>query len=416
MSAEGIEKALQPFTVMAKPVGSLCNMRCSYCYYSSSQTIMSVATLERLISQAIECSTGPVVNFIWHGGEPTLAGLGFFEKVVELQQDYLPKGVSCWNNLQTNGLLLDDSWCSLLAKHKFDVGISIDGTEESHDSFRRSSDGKGTYAKVASTIERLKHHGIKPDLICTVNSMTVKQPLAVYDALSTFDTGWIQFIPVINREGDRVTKESVNPEQFGDFLIEIFDRWVTRDFDTTEIQLFSEAIRVAGGGSAAVCYLAPTCGRAIIAEADGRIYSCDHYVNDQHLIGDIWITHLGRIVNSQRQTDFGQLKQTSLTEVCKACRWLKFCNGGCPKDRLFTDIDITDIRNYLCEGYMRFYEYVFPALKFITIGQKQKQSKADIMNLLREQVRRIWKDVGRNDPCPCGSEKKAKNCCWHKRL
>ena len=411
-------RAEEPFVVMVKPTGSLCNMTCSYCYYNTghSEGIMTGETLELFIKQYIEAAPGPAVSFIWHGGEPTLAGPAFFKKVVELQKKYLPDGWSCWNNLQTNGLLLDDGWCEFLQKNRFDVGISIDGDERSHNFFRRSQDDSAVYVKTAESIERLKSRGIKPDLLCTVNSVTVKEPLKVYRALREFNTGWIQFIPVVNNAEGKLTVESVTPKEYGRFLCDIFDEWVLHDFCDIDIQLFSEILRVYTGGSAALCYIAPVCGQSIVADWDGRIYSCDHFVDSRHYLGDIHKMHLGEIVRLPAQTAFGRRKQDRLPEECRKCDFLHLCNGGCPKDRLIVKDDGEYPQNILCEGLMQFYSYIMPVVQVITSLRKRHISSAGIMKVLRDEVRRIWKDVKRNDPCPCGSGKKAKNCCWYKRI
>lgn len=408
-----------PFIVMVKPVGSLCNLSCSYCYYISKHDsfgVMDDFILERFTRTYIESSPGPIVNFIWHGGEPTLAGIEFFEKAVELQQKYLPDGWRCWNNLQTNGVLLDDRWCRFLSKHSFDVGISIDGIAEYHDYYRKNLTKEPTYEIVGESITRLKEYGIKPDLLCTVNSKTVKEPLKVYRALREFNTGWIQFIPIVKMDNGIISDESVNPKDFGDFLCEVFDRWVLYDYDTTGIQLFTEMIRITAGGSAALCNIAPTCGRAVVIESDGKVYSCDHFTDSHNLIGDIRIDHLSEIVDGPKQNAFGMKKQAELTSKCQKCQWLKYCNSGCPKDRIVKQSDDEKMINYLCEGYMRFISYVKPVLELITSLQKKGKSPQFIMNILQDEVRRIWKNISRNDPCPCGSGKKAKNCCWHKKM
>jgi len=408
-----------PFIVMIKPVGSLCNMNCSYCYYKTnrnSDKIMSDETLELFIRQYIDATTGPVVNFIWHGGEPTLAGLDFFKRVVELQTKYLPDGWSCWNNLQTNGLLVDDEWCDFLAENNFDIGLSIDGTTESHNSIRKTNTDEITYYRITEAIKRLKEKGINPDLLCTVNSLTVKQPIEVYKALRGFSTGWIQFIPIVNKLYDGITPESITAAEYGKFLKDVFDSWVLYDLDTVGIQFFSEILRIASGGSASVCHMAPTCGRAVVVEADGRVYSCDHYADELHLLGDIHDKELLGLVNQTKQYEFGDKKKMTLTKKCIDCRWISFCNGGCPKDRIFTVPSEIYPLNHLCEGYMDFFSYIEPVIKLIINLQKQNRSATDIMKVLQNEVKRIWKDVKRNDPCPCGSGKKAKNCCWYKRM
>lgn len=256
----------RPFVVMAKPVGSRCNMRCAYCYYldkgkystHQKQTRMSQALLERLIREVIEASPGPAVSFVWHGGEPTLAGLGFYQRAVELQRKYLPPGWQAWNNLQTNGLLLNQKWCRFLKENRFDVGVSIDGNEIVHNANRRDRGGKPTYERVRQAIRLLRDTGIQPDLLCTVNASTLDDPEGVYGALAELGCGWVQFIPIVVRlpEGG-FSPESLTPEGYGDFLCRVFDLWVHNSLGKMDVQLFAEMARILAGGQASVCWTAP---------------------------------------------------------------------------------------------------------------------------------------------------------------
>jgi len=413
-------RSTQPFSVMVKPVGARCNLACSYCYYRHTERTgqgmasprMSDETLERFIRQYLAASPGPEVSFVWHGGEPALAGLDFYRRVIELQQQYLPEGWTCWNNLQTNGTLLDDEWCEFLARAHFDVGLSIDGAEWIHDRYRRDSGGGPTYDRVIATARRLQAHGVQPDLLCTVTSSAAADPLAVYRALRDLNTGWIQFIPIVRRapEGG-VTPDSVTPEGYGDFLCAVFDDWSLNDLGRLDVQLFAETARIWAGGEPGLCWMAPTCGRALIVEVDGGVYSCDHYVTPEHRLGDLEGASLAELVDSSAQRRFGEEKRDRLPAQCRSCFWLAVCNGGCPKDR-FTHLEEGEPGlNYLCAGLWRFYEHARPVMAEITRLAGLGRSPSAISAELRKQVRATWKDVGRNDPCPCGSGKKAKQCC-----
>ena len=403
-------KKAHPFVMMLKPVGSLCNMKCSFCYYLKPEANlnprMSYELLEIFIRQYIEASPGPVLSFTWHGGEPSLAGLDFYRRAVELQKKYLPEGWTCWNNLQTNGLLLDHDFCSFLKEENFDLGLSVDGTIEIHDKHRKDNRGLGTYEKVLSIVELLKSHGIKPDILCTVNSDTVKRPLDVYNALKKLDTHWIQFIPIVNYVNGEISSHSVKGIDYGNFLCKIFDHWLTQDLDSLDVQLFAESLRVAAGFPASLCWMSNVCGRALILEKDGSIYSCDHYVREDYKLGNIFDKHLAEMADSDFQIKFGDGKKNDLHEQCRSCPNLKLCNGGCPKDRSSSGL------NYLCEGYMRFFSHALPALEHVVSLRSQGFSSADIMGNINAQLKNIWKGIGRNDPCPCGSGLKAKNCCW----
>jgi len=410
---------------MAKPVGARCNLCCSYCYYlkdvgepdAASQPRISDELLERFVCQYVQASPGPELNFVWHGGEPTLAGLDFYRRAVGLQQQYLPEGWTCWNNLQTNGLLLDDEWCGFLADAHFDVGLSIDGSQLVHDRNRLDRNGKGSYQQVVDAAKRLRTHGVHPDLLCTVSSASVNDPLGVYRALRNLDTGWIQFIPIVRRESDgSLAEESVSSEGYGEFLCTVFDEWACHDLGKLDIQLFAETARVWSGGSAGLCWMAPRCGRALVLEADGGIYSCDHYVNPEHRLGDIQSSELVELVDSAQQVGFGKNKHDSLPKQCRVCPWLKVCNGACPKDRFSLADDGRPGLNYLCGGLRRFFSHVQPLLQAISTEARRGRSLAAIMANCRTQMAARWQGVGRNDPCPCGSGKKAKSCCWSKRL
>lgn len=434
-------KAVEPFTVMAKPVGPRCNLTCSYCYYLETEDMyegrlppkMSDALLETYIRQYIEASPGPVVSFTWHGGEPTLAGLDFYRKAVEFQRRYLPPGWSCWNNLQTNGTLLDDEWCSFLAEENFDVGLSIDGTPRTHDTYRKDHGGRGTHERVAAAARRLQAHGIQPDLLCTVTSTSAEEPVAIYRALRDLNTGWMQFIPIVRRDPDgRVTPDSVTPEGYGDFLCAVFDEWLKNDIGRLEIQQVAEMALVWSGGEANLCWMAPTCGRVLIVEQDGAVYSCDHFVSPEHRIGyigalsqgevsasaasEVATSSLGALVDSPVQRQFGLAKRDRLPQQCRACTWLAVCNGGCPKDRFATAEDGESGLNYLCAGLTKFFAHVEQPLKRIVELRRLGRAPAAIMAQLRAESQARWRGVGRNDPCPCGSGRKAKHCCWSKRL
>jgi uncharacterized protein len=356
----------EPFVVMAKPVGPLCILECSYCYYletgrlydNTHQFRMSERLLETYIRLYIAASPGPVIQFTWHGGEPTLAGLDFYWQVVELQKRYLPEGWSCWNNLQTNGILLDDEWCTFLADAHFDVGLSIDGTKRLHDKNRKNRGGSGTYECAVAACHRLQAHGIQPDLLCTVTSAIAKEPLAVYRALRELDTGWIQFIPIVRFAANgRATADSVTGEAYGYFLCTIFDEWIHHDLGRLDVQLFAETSLVLMGGVASLCWMAPTCGRVLIVEHDGGVYSCDHFVTPDHRIGDLESSFLGELVDSPVQRRFGNSKQTTLPLQCRSCAWLALCNGGCLKDRIVTAKNGEPGVNYLCSGFRQFFAH-----------------------------------------------------------
>ncbi len=384
----------QPFVVMAKPVGSRCNMRCSYCYYldkgklssHAKQSRMRFDLLEKLIRQTIESSPGPAVSFTWHGGEPTLAGLEFYKRAVELERKYLPRGWEAWNNLQTNGLLLNDAWCRFLKENRFDVGLSIDGAQWVHDRNRRDLGDQGTYERVSRAIGRLQAVGIQPDLLCTVNAASAEDPLGVYRSLRGFGTGWIQFIPiVVPLGGAAVSPESITPAAYGRFLCTVFDEWIARDLGVLDVQLFAETARVWAGGQASLCWMAPTCGRVLIAEEDGSVYSCDHFVDPEHRLGNLATARIDRLADSQRQIFFGNSKRDTLTAECRRCQWLACCNGGCMKDRFGLSADGEAGQYYLCQGLKQFFSHAHAPMQRVMELSRSGYKPAQIMRQLREE-------------------------------
>ena len=394
---------------MVKAAGSLCNMNCRYCYYlnneSSRKQFMSEESLDKLIRNYFESYNGPVFSIAWHGGEPTLRGLDFYKKAVELEKQYLPKGCQCWNNLQSNGLELNEEWCVFLKENHFDVGISIDGTKLIHDTYRKDQAGNDTYERICENIRMLKRYGIRADLLCTVNSETVKNAYQVYRSLRQLDSGWIQFIPIVNKdEGDVLKKESVNGKQYGDFLCTVFHQWLYQDLGKCNIQLFAEMLNYYNGGKQSICWLQKECGDVMVVEQDGSVYSCDHFVNENHLLGNIGRDCLADLCESETQRAFAA-KKIPNDPRCQACRYLGFCNGGCIKDRNRNG------ENVLCEGLYQVFEEADEPLHRTLELLKENLSAAEVMEILKQERREKWRDVKGNDPCPCGSGRKYKHCC-----
>lgn len=325
---------------------------------------------------------GPVVDFQWHGGEPTLAGIGFYRRVAELQERYLPDGWTARNNLQTNGTLLDDAWCAFLAGHRFSVGISIDGPAWLHDAGRPDRSGHPSHERVIAGFHRLRAHGIDPDVLCTLNSLTAAHPAEVYRYFLGLGVGWLQFLPVVNRDRTgRPDPWSVTPEAMGDFLCAVFDEWVRRDVARIGVQNFLECLLVVCGGQANLCLMAPACGRTLAMEHDGTVYSCDHYVDPEHRLGDVAASGFGPLLLSGAQIAFGAAKQ-DLPDACLACDVRFLCNGGCPKDRVRPGEADEPGLNYLCGGYRHFYGHMLPALRRMGELIRAGQSPAAIMDEL----------------------------------
>ena len=418
--------AQRPFVVMAKPVGPVCNLTCNYCYYLPKTGLfppgeryrMSDEVLEAYVRSFIEASPGPLVHFVWHGGEPTLAGTDFYRRALALQERYLPEGWDCLNSLQTNGTLLDGKWCAFLAERRFAVGVSIDGPAPLHDPSRTDHLGRPSHARALRGFHLLREHGVDPDVLCTVNSLNADRPLEVYRYFLDQKARWVQFIPVVERQQDGGASErSVTPEAFGEFLCEIFDEWVRHDVGVMDVQNFLEALLVVTGLPPNLCVMAETCGRALAIEHDGSVYSCDHFVDPSHRLGELGKASLGPLSGSAQQVAFGRAKRASLPFACMECPVLFLCNGGCPKDRFAAAPDGSTGLNYLCGGYRRFYMHALPYLQRMAVQACSGRRVSGIMADLRDEERderRRWLATGRNEPCPCGSGKKYKQCCLYR--
>ena len=374
------------FVTMAKPVGSYCNMRCSYCYYlkaDSGQVFSSLRmnneVLEEYIKQVINSSKEKTVSFTWHGGEPTLAGLDFFKEVVKLQKKYLRDDMNCWNNIQTNGLLIDEDWCQFLKENHFDIGFSIDGTEFVHNRYRLDDKGNDTYERVRHSLQFMKDYGLTPDLLCTITSDCATNAKAVYSKLHSLQTGWIQFIPIVRRDlKGNVTEDSVTPIQYGKFLKEIFKEWIHHDLGKLNVQQFAETSLMLTGQPSTVCWLQETCGNVLVVERDGSVFSCDHFVNQEHYLGNLLQTSLDKLHESSFQQSFGFKKKTDLSKQCLNCKWFSLCYGGCPKDRFLINED-SEKQYYLCEGVKMYLDYAVPLLEKAIEYSKKGYSQKEIM-------------------------------------
>lgn len=410
------------FNIMVKPRGSICNLRCAYCYFLSKEALypgssfrLSDGLLEAFTRQYIEAQQVPEVTFGWQGGEPTLMGLGFFRRAVELQERYRRPGMRIVNALQTNGTTLDDDWCRFLREHRFLVGISLDGPPEVHDAYRRDAAGRPTFERVMAGLRLLQEHGVEHNILATVHAAGAPRPLEVYRFLrDEAGARFIQFIPIVERdEAGAISERSVPSRQYGRFLSAIFDEWVRRDVGQTYVQIFDAALAAWAGQRPGLCVHEETCGLALVLEHNGDLYSCDHFVLPTHRLGNIQETPLAELVGSERQRRFGLAKRDALPRLCRQCAYLFACRGGCPKDRLLHTPDGEPGLNYLCEGYRAFYAHVDPAMRRMAALLRAGRPPADIMlERAREEsdLQARLARAGRNDPCPCGSGRKFKQC------
>ena len=369
---------LPAFHVMAKPTGAQCNMDCAYCFflkkdqlYPDSAFRMSDEVMEKYIRQTITAHKVPQVTIAWQGGEPTLMGLDFFRRAVDIEMDAMRPGMMVENTLQTNGVLLDDEWCQFLHEKRFLVGLSLDGPREMHDAYRRDKAGNSVFDKVVAAARLMQKHQVEFNILCTVNAVNSQHPLEVYRFFrDELKAPYLQFIPIVerdnatgNQEGMRITDRSVQPEQYGRFLIEIFDEWVSRDVGKMYVLFFDGVLMSYVRGRSSLCILQPTCGEGVALEHNGDVYSCDHFVEPAHLLGNIGQTPMAELVSSGKQRAFGQAKSSGLPRQCRECAFLFTCHGECPKNRVLTTADGEPNLNWLCEGLKAFYEHTEQPMK-----------------------------------------------------
>lgn len=356
-----------PFHVMVKPRGALCDLDCAYCFYLDKQALypgsafrMSDELLDHYVRETIAARSGPVVTFAWQGGEPTLAGLAFFEQVVALQARHRPDGVTIHNTLQTNAVSLDDAWCRFFKAHAFLVGVSLDGPQALHDVYRVDKAGRPTFERVRHGLQLLDRHDVETNILTTLHAANAPHPLEVYRFLrDELGARYLQFIPIVERVGaEGVSARSITAEQYGAFLIAVFDEWLQNDVGRVFVQLFDVALAVWYGLPAGLCIFEETCGRALALEHTGDLYSCDHFVEPAYHLGRLSADNLIALVGDPRQTAFGTAKRDTLPEYCRACEVRFMCNGGCPKDRFIRTPAGEPGLNVLCAGYRTFFNHI----------------------------------------------------------
>jgi uncharacterized protein len=420
--------AQRAFHVMAKPTGARCNLRCDYCFFLKKERLypesafrMTDEVMEAYVRQTIEGHSVPDVTIAWQGGEPTLMGLDFFRRAIAIEKKYARPGMRIENTLQTNGVLLDDEWCALLRDNNFLVGLSLDGPRQLHDAYRHDRGGNSVFGKVVGAVRLMQKHGVEFNILCTVNAANSLKPLELYRFFRD-DLGarYLQFIPIVERdnetgdqEGTRVTDRSVRPEQYGRFLIEIFDEWVRRDVGEMFVQFFDGVLASYVRGYPSLCVLQPTCGQGVALEHNGDVYSCDHFVEPRFLLGNIRETPVDRLVSSDKQLSFGRAKYETLPMYCRQCQYLFTCNGECPKNRVLKTPDGEEGLNWLCSGLKAFFAHTERHMRIMADLLRRGQDAGGIMGILAEEKSARAPDSprpGRNDLCPCGSGLKYKKC------
>ena len=417
-------QASRDFQIFTKPVGSICNLDCHYCYYLRKELLypkgelfrMPEDILERYIIQHIDASPAPVINFSWHGGEPTLLGLDYFRKIVALQRKHQPPNRRITNGMQTNGTLLDEDWCRFLAAEGFAVGLSLDGPREMHDRYRVTKGQNPSHKQALRGYKLLRQHRIPCDILCVVHAENVPHPTQVYRFFKEIKAQYIGFLPLVEPqpggEGG-VSHRTVPAEAWGHFLCTVFDEWKDQDIERLKVQIFEETARIGLGQEHALCIFRKTCGDVPVIEHNGDFFSCDHFVNAEHRLGNIRETPLVDFLEGPAQRAFGQVKWDSLPRYCRACEVRDMCNGGCPKDRILQTPDGETGLNYLCAGYKRFFVHCQPFVAELS-ALWRRQPRERPMPPAQVKGSQAKPKTGRNDPCPCGSGQKYKKCCLGK--
>lgn len=383
-------------SLLIKPAGPDCNLACRYCFYLQKSELfakgahrMTEAVLRELVQQAMQQS-GSSVNFGWQGGEPMLMGMNFFQRAVQYQSHFGRPGQVVGNGLQTNGILVDKDWAAFLAEAKFLVGLSLDGPEEIHDHYRLYANGSASWQRVLQSRDLLLQAGVAVNALIVVNDYSVQFPAEIYDFHKKTGLTYMQFIPCTEPQAS-----AVPVERYGAFLCKLLDLWLA-DFrfgkPTTHIRWFDSLFYTWVDLPAPECTLLPECGNYLVVEHNGDVYSCDFYVESQWRLGNVLQHRLHDLLNSDLQTEFGSRKKQR-PEKCDVCPWLRHCFGGCPRERQSTS---------LCRAYEIFFAHAHAKFsKLAHDWQKERQSAAAYVN----------SDIKRNDPCPCGSGRKYKNCC-----
>ena len=427
------------FHVLTKPTGAICNLDCTYCFFLSKEALypgskfrMSDETHEQYIRQLLESHTTPQVTVAWQGGEPTLMGLDFFRDTLDLVERYRRPGQIIEHTVQTNGTLLDEEWAAFFAEHGFLLGLSMDGPADIHDAQRVDKGGKGTHEKVVRAARLLRDAGAEFNILCTVHSLNGDRGKEVYRFFrDEVGATFMQFIPIIERAtpelievaeagwgshvegrplytqtGSLVTSRSIGPEQYGRFLIDIFEEWVRGDVGSVYVQMFDVTLSNFVGGPPGLCIHAETCGRGPALEHNGDLYTCDHFVEPKHKLGNINETHMVDMVGSLQMLQFGMDKRDKLPRACRECEVRFACHGGCPKDRFRDDPYGEPGHNYLCAGFKTFFGHVTKPMRKMEGYLRAGVPAAQIMrDYAAEDSAR-----SRNDACSCGSGGKFKRC------
>lgn len=355
---------------------------------------MDDTTLEAYVRQYIEANPGPEIEFTWQGGEPTLAGIAFYERALLLQRKYAgSKRIT--NSIQTNGVLIDEQWAAFLARNHFLVGLSVDGPSWLHDRYRKTRSQQSVFDKVLRAMDLLKRYRVDVNVLTVVNNVTAEHPQEIYTYLTReLKAEFVQFIPAVEQRpvnekygellypqtlaGRSVTEWSVSGEQWGKFMTGVFDLWVREDVGRVYVQMFDSALAAWLGEKPSLCVMQSSCGFGLVVEQNGDIYSCDHYVYPEHRLGNLRRDSLAKMATSKQQRKFG-LAKTEVSSECMRCEWRFACHGGCPKHRIHKSGERW--HNHLCVGYKAIFSHLDPYMRYMAGQINMQRPPAGVMQV-----------------------------------
>ncbi|MEH7254217.1 anaerobic sulfatase maturase [Neobacillus niacini] len=396
-------------SVLIKTVSEACNLACDYCYYSSCNGIpnpinkVEDKTLEKFIREYMTIKRG-IVPFAWQGGEPLLAGLDFFKKVVHFQAKYAPNNTIISNSIQTNGLLINKEWATFFKQFGFLVGVSLDGPEQIHNKRRVTHAGKGSFKLTMRGIQYLKEESVEFNILTVLHEDNIFKAAELMNFYQDNGFTHIQFLPGMDfraQETNKSAKYLITPKQYGDFLCETFDVWYNDGFPIMSVRFFDNMLAVYLHQQAELCIHQETCPKSLIFEQNGDAYPCDFYINEDYKLGNVNEVPLEQLLDNSRMDNF-LMKKQYLSEKCKSCEFIHLCNGGCPRNRVSNDHDIAI--EYFCESYQQFYRYAHERMLQVANNIKRER-----IHTFRNTGNNLPK---RNEMCLCGSQKKYKNCCY----